>query len=432
MARINLIDLAGSERISKSEVTGDNQREASMINQSLTNLGIVIKALSEKKDFVPFRNSKLTFLLKDSLSGNSRTYMVANISPSESEVEETISTLRFASNVKRVATDPRVNYGSHEDMINSLRAEITTLKEQLASSTTPLSPKSDMGAQLKMRSAVLKMIDASLSKKVIEKRLSSTTVSTDDPYLVNISNDPIRTGIFAIVVPTADTPFAIGSMEDQDKFVIRGPGVVPSMAQLTRESSGSLTVKLTNAIGEVSVNGQLLAINQAKRLGRNDIIQFGFNCRFRVVVPLEEIRAEESTDGEWSFMRKNFLTHFPGVSQQTLTQLDLKINEAGRKLQTISDDDTYALRVLLPTSVNGADNKPESMIVVERIGRSSGDHEFISLEIFLSSRARLTGQREESPNDLVGLLQTAKDRLDVLESRNKKLLESFSRKINSN
>jgi hypothetical protein len=202
MARINLIDLAGSERLAKSNSTGDNQKEATSINLSLTNLGIVIKALSEKKEFVPFRNSKLTFLLKDSLSGNSRTYMIATISPSESEIEETISTLRFASNVKRIVTDPHVNFGTHEDMINALRGEITKLKEQLAAAAS----KPDMGAQMKVRSAVLKIMDASLAKKV-EKRYSNVSEGhVEDPYLMNISSDPLKTGLLTIVLPVPPSP----------------------------------------------------------------------------------------------------------------------------------------------------------------------------------------------------------------------------------
>jgi hypothetical protein len=422
MARINLIDLAGSERISKSQVTGDNQREASMINQSLTNLGIVIKALSEKKDFVPFRNSKLTFLLKDSLSGNSRTYMMANISPSESEVEETISTLRFASNVKRVVTDPHVNYGTHEDMINSLRGEIERLKQQLAVSTNPSSP---MGAQLKMRSAVLKMIDASVSKK-LEKKLSVSD-SVSGPYLVNVSRDPMKCGLLAIILPDFDTGYSIGSLADQDKFVLREEGVVPSMAEVTKTSSGCLYIKLTNALGEIFVNSSALAINQTIELHANDIIQLGSCCKFRTVFPSQNIPPESpQKDSETGFLISNVLQQFPGISETAVADLNLTIDEVQRMIdETANDDFIHSIRLLLPSSVHQAP-VPQSLIVIERRNRSEdGLYTYIDLQTFMNSKT--SGKKTE----LVTLLETAKNRLDDLESKNKRLIE-FSRKFRSN
>merc|ERR1711871_1848626 len=108
-SKLNLVDLAGSERQAKTEATGDRLKEGAMINQSLTNLAMVIHKLAEigektskksKDDFVPFRNSKLTYILSESLSGNSQTVMMAALSPASSNSDETLGTLRFASSVK--------------------------------------------------------------------------------------------------------------------------------------------------------------------------------------------------------------------------------------------------------------------------------------------------------------------------------------------
>lgn len=120
-ARIRLVDLAGSERAKSTEATGQRLREGSNINKSLTTLGRVIAALADpkqqqsggkrpKKDaavVVPYRDSILTWLLKDSLGGNSKTAMIACISPSD--YEETLSTLRYADQAKRIRTRARVN-----------------------------------------------------------------------------------------------------------------------------------------------------------------------------------------------------------------------------------------------------------------------------------------------------------------------------------
>ncbi|OJJ51038.1 hypothetical protein ASPZODRAFT_11884 [Penicilliopsis zonata CBS 506.65] len=116
-ARIRLVDLAGSERAKSTEATGQRLREGSNINKSLTTLGRVIAALADPKqgrqgtrkakDVVPYRDSILTWLLKDSLGGNSKTAMIACISPSD--YEETLSTLRYADQAKRIRTRARVN-----------------------------------------------------------------------------------------------------------------------------------------------------------------------------------------------------------------------------------------------------------------------------------------------------------------------------------
>merc|ERR1712050_541208 len=102
IGKINLIDLAGSENTNKSGVAGQGLKEAQAINKSLSALGDVIQSLVSKNPHTPYRNSKLTMMLKDSLGGDSKTLMIVCCSPAQTNVTETLSSLNFASRARNV------------------------------------------------------------------------------------------------------------------------------------------------------------------------------------------------------------------------------------------------------------------------------------------------------------------------------------------
>lgn len=131
--KLNLVDLAGSERQSKSGTTGERFKEATKINLSLSVLGNVISALVDSKTkHVPYRDSKLTRLLQDSLGGNSKTLMVACISPGANNYEETLSTLRYAKRAKNIQNKPRINADPKDSLIQRYHDEIKLLKRVIA------------------------------------------------------------------------------------------------------------------------------------------------------------------------------------------------------------------------------------------------------------------------------------------------------------
>ncbi|KAL7292241.1 kinesin-like protein KIF3A [Trichogramma pretiosum] len=132
MGKLHLVDLAGSERQSKAKTSGIRLREAAKINLSLSTLGNVISALVDgQSSHVPYRNSKLTRLLQDSLGGNSKTLMCANISPADINYDETISTLRYANRAKNIKNHARVNEDPKDALLRQFQIEIEQLREQL-------------------------------------------------------------------------------------------------------------------------------------------------------------------------------------------------------------------------------------------------------------------------------------------------------------
>uniref|UniRef100_G3TYJ6 Kinesin-like protein n=1 Tax=Loxodonta africana TaxID=9785 RepID=G3TYJ6_LOXAF len=131
-SRMNLIDLAGSERCSAAHTSGDRLKEGVSINKSLLTLGKVISALSEQANqrrvFIPYRESVLTWLLKESLGGNSKTAMIATVSPAGSSIDETLSTLRYANQARLIVNIAKVNEDTNAKLIRELKAEIEKLK----------------------------------------------------------------------------------------------------------------------------------------------------------------------------------------------------------------------------------------------------------------------------------------------------------------
>jgi kinesin family protein 6/9 len=109
-SKLHLVDLAGSERTKKSGAQGVNLKEATFINKSLTFLEqVVVSVCDNKRDHIPYRQSKLTNLLKNSIGGNCQTLMIANVYPEPDHLEETISTLKFATRMMKVNNEPVIN-----------------------------------------------------------------------------------------------------------------------------------------------------------------------------------------------------------------------------------------------------------------------------------------------------------------------------------
>lgn len=131
--KLNLVDLAGSERQAKTGAEGERLKEATKINLSLSALGNVISALVDgKSSHIPYRDSKLTRLLQDSLGGNAKTVMVANIGPASYNYDESMTTLRYANRAKNIKNKPKINEDPKDALLREFQEEIARLKKHLA------------------------------------------------------------------------------------------------------------------------------------------------------------------------------------------------------------------------------------------------------------------------------------------------------------
>ena len=127
--KINFVDLAGSERLEKTKATGNRAQEGISINKSLSTLSKVIEALVTHASHIPYRESSLTRLLKDSLGGNAKTVMIACVSPADTNLSETVNTLRWADQARKIENKPTVNMDPTTAEILKLKKRISELEE---------------------------------------------------------------------------------------------------------------------------------------------------------------------------------------------------------------------------------------------------------------------------------------------------------------
>ncbi|CAJ1381316.1 unnamed protein product [Effrenium voratum] len=333
-SRVNLVDLAGSERIAKSGADGLRLREGCAINQSLTALGLVIKQLAEiqrdggkkgagrrkstvdeQTKAIPFRASKLTFLLRESLAGNSKTFMVGAISPASCSADETVSTLRFASSVKRVKTVALQNVNKKAEAVASLQAEVTRLAEMLANAgahgagdamITTLHDDleererllQEMTKSHRQEMAEAKLIQAKREEVlkemgVTQQDLAQTIgIDKDVPYLLNMNEDPALAGKMMYFLPPGQ-PITIGTHPD-NKIVLQGlrmpehlcaienlqDQIVVRTCKQPETGNQGLSMK-----ARVCVNGSAMQENEQRKLKHNDKLFLGRVSAVRLIVP---------------------------------------------------------------------------------------------------------------------------------------------------
>ncbi|XP_074540625.1 kinesin-like protein KIF13B isoform X2 [Halichoeres trimaculatus] len=306
VSKLSLVDLAGSERAAKTGAAGERLKEGSNINKSLSTLGLVISALADqgagknKNKFVPYRDSVLTWLLKDSLGGNSRTAMVATISPSADNYDETLSTLRYADRAKSIVNHAVVNEDPNARIIRELREEVEKLREQLTEAESMKAP--ELKERLEESEKLIQEMTVSWEEKLrkteaiaqdrqqqleslgISLQSSGIRVVDDKCFLVNLNADP---ALNELLVYYLKEHTRVGSANSQD-IQLCGMAIQAEHCVIDiTESHGVMLSPHRNA--RTCVNGA--AVTTPIQLHHGDRILWGNNHFFRINLPRYMVRA---------------------------------------------------------------------------------------------------------------------------------------------
>ncbi|XP_051560897.1 kinesin-like protein KIF16B [Myxocyprinus asiaticus] len=343
VSKIHLVDLAGSERADATGATGVRLKEGSNINKSLVTLGNVISALADlsqeggnshlkkKQVFVPYRDSVLTWLLKDSLGGNSKTIMIATISPADVNYGETLSTLRYANRAKNIINKPTINEDSNVRLIRELRAEIARLKALLAQgnqialldSPTALSMEEELHQN---EARVLELTKEWTNKwnetqnilkeetLALRKEGIGVILDSELPHLIGIDDDLLSTGIILYHLKEGRTNVGREDATNEQDIILHGLGL-ESEHCLIENQNGTVTLIPLND-SQCSVNG--VQITEPCQLNQGAVILLGRTNMFRFNHPKEAAKLREK--------RKSGL----------LTSLSLSMTDLSKSCESLS------------------------------------------------------------------------------------------------
>lgn len=323
---VNLVDLAGSERAESTGATGDRLKEGAAINQSLSSLGNVIAALADRSEGknvkIPYRDSVLTKLLMNALGGNSKTVMIAAISPADINYEESLSTLRYADRAKQIKTKATVNEDPTEKLIRELQEENEKLKKMLASGgvqlpqgdgETAIEETDDMTdaekkalrkqleeeykAQMEENEREMEEMKKSYEEKLrqaqeidggmTEKLQAQHIKEAKDPYITNVNYDPMLSNRIVHFVDLQREVVGKKCKDGEEKYDIPlvGPSIQDDHAVFTRDGDKVFIEKI-NPQGRLIHNG--IPLVAKTELKHNDRLIFGTTNYFVFCFPHHE------------------------------------------------------------------------------------------------------------------------------------------------
>ncbi|XP_039994875.1 uncharacterized protein kif16bb isoform X2 [Xiphias gladius] len=345
LSKIHLVDLAGSERADATRTTGTRLKEGANINKSLVTLGSVISALADlsvgvqstkkKQIFIPYRDSVLTWLLKDSLGGNSMTTMIATVSPAEVNYGETLSTLRYASRAKNIVNSPSVNEDGSVKVIRELQAEVARLQWLLGEASQV--PHGELSSSLKVGEE-LHQNEAKEETVALRKQGSGVVLDCHLPHLIGIEDDLLSTGIILYYLKEGRTLIGSHKGSCSQDTVLHGLGLLSEHCVLENCAG---TVTLIPQDGALcSVNGSV--VTGPCQLTQGAIIQLGRGTILRFNHPTEAAQLREKCQ---SGLLSAFSLSLTDTSTSTENLSKVKQQNQGRMEEKLNQQEVAWQRV---------------------------------------------------------------------------------------
>ena len=320
---INLVDLAGSEKVAKTGAVGDRLKEGCSINKSLSVLGLVISTLADKAmgknkgGVVPYRDSSLTRILQNALGGNSKTLMICALSPSNNNYEETLSTLRYADQAKKIKCNAVINESETDKKIRELQSEneeLKTLLMKLQKGEMPITSFlkgqdkqeddyinertakenderamemerriKELEESLKANAMVMEEYEKTFEEKLKEEKENETAVEKhnfDVPHLTNLNEDPFLSGQIYHNLEQINCLYIGRKNGDPTPHVIlHGIGIQRNHARIEREGDDFFLIPASEEASKyLYLNGEL--VSEKEKLYPLDRITFGVSSIF--------------------------------------------------------------------------------------------------------------------------------------------------------
>lgn len=315
---INLVDLAGSEKVAKSGATGDRLKEGCSINKSLSVLGLVISTLAskstgkDKKTVVPYRDSSLTRILQNALGGNSKTLMICAVSPSNNNYEESLSTLRYADQAKKIQCHAVINESESDKKIRELKSENDDLKRIISemkagnfagipkgfmSGNDDDEPSSMMMANndeleqkikeyeeaMKSKANLIAEMEKSFEMKLLESKNKAQLIEKNDysvPHIINLNEDPFLSGkIYHNLEQLKVIYVGRRNSEPTPHIVLQSIGIQPNHARIEKRGEEYFIVPANPSASEfIFLNGN--NVTEPTELRNYDRIVFGIGSLF--------------------------------------------------------------------------------------------------------------------------------------------------------
>ncbi|XP_071172322.1 kinesin-like protein KIF28 isoform X26 [Mytilus edulis] len=392
---MNLVDLAGSERADSTGAVGDRLKEGANINKSLSALGNVISALADlsmgtkKKIVVPYRDSVLTKLLQNALGGNSKTIMIAALSPADINYDETLSTLRYADRAKKIKNKAVINENPMDKLIRELKEENERLKKSmegggLIGHDMGMTPEEvekmrkqmeeEIRAQLFANQEMIAQNTQSWEEQLAAARTETENITDNsaarkakEPHLINLNEDPMLSGVICHFLSQKETTIGRKDAKPVPSICLSGLSI-QKQHSVIYNSNGTVEVESVAGTGsKTKVNG--IPLQGKKVLCHKDRVLFGSNHMYVFINPMKKSEAGDDLPAEitWEFAQKEiaqvkgFATGSAGLSkdqqiaQEQVLEILPMVSEVNAVSEELDKHKSFEVVLIATAATDGSD-----------------------------------------------------------------------------